>query len=300
MAKEERRSGLLWPLFLIGLGVIFLLNNLGMTELSAWELLLHYWPLLLIAGGVDILFLRRGGWGTLLAAFLILAVLVGGVYLLETRAFASKEVDTIRQSGAGLERAQVVLNPAAGSLHLAVLKDGGADLLRGEVARGFGGRIVQTFDDERDPPRFELGHEGWVSVPPMAGWGSQWSWNLRLDAEVETALDVDMGAGVIDLDLRGLSLESVETNLGVGQIVLTLPERGQFEVRIESGVGDSLVVIPPGMQARISLDTALVQVNLPDGYIEVDEDTFVTPGFEGAQNRVELDIEQAIGSVRVR
>lgn len=300
MTDEKRRGGLLWPLFLIGLGIIYLFNNLGLTELSAWELLLRYWPLLLIAGGVDILFLRRGGWGSLLAALLILAILIGGVYLLETRTITSKKVDTIRQPGAGVGRAQVVLNPAVGSLHVGVLDGGAADLIRGEVAQGLGGRIEQVYDDDRDPPRFELRHEGWARVPPMGGRGSPWSWDLKLNAEAETTLEVDMGAGRIDLDLHGMSLESVDVNLGLGQIVLTLPERGQFDVRIEGGVGDSLVVIPPGMEAHIRLDTALVQVSLPDDYIEINEDTFVSPGFERAENKVELEIGQAIGSVRIR
>jgi hypothetical protein len=249
---------------------------------------------------VDILFLRRGGWGSLLAALLILAVLVGGVYLLETRTVPSKKLETIRQPGAGVERAQVVLNPAVGSLHVDVLDGGVADLVRGEVAQGLGGRIVQTYDDDRIPPRFELRHEGWGGVPPLGGWGSQLSWDLMLNAEVETSLDVDMGVGRIDLDLQGMSLESVDVNLGVGQIVVTLPEQGQFGVRIEGGVGESLVAIPPGLEARIKLDTALVQVSLPDDYIEVDEDTFISPGFEGAENKVELEIGQAIGSVRIR
>jgi hypothetical protein len=220
--------------------------------------------------------------------------------LLEARPLPAVETETIRQPGGGVEQAEIVLKPAVGALHLSALDSGSRDLIRGDVARGYGERIVQTFDEDRDPTRFKLETDGWWIFPPLRGWGSGWTWNLNLHPKVESSLDVDMGVGRMDLDLRGMSPDGVQANLGVGQIIVTLPEQGQFDVRIEGGVGDSLVVIPPGMEARIKLDTALVQVALPDGYIEVGDDTFVSPGYDGADDKVELDVGQAIGSVRVR
>jgi hypothetical protein len=300
MSRNGPRGGLLWPFLLVGLGLIFLLNNLGVTTISVWDLLVRYWPLLLIAGGIDILFLRSSVWGSLLAGVLILVILVGGVFLLEVRPLPEAELETIRQSGRGVDRAEVVLNPAVGSIRLSVPGSGSQDLIRGQVARGYGERLAQAFDAERDPPRFELRHEGWRMFPLLQGWGSGWTWDLMLNAQVEIVLNVDVGVGRMDLDLRGMSLDRLEASLGVGQIVVTLPESGQFTARVEGGVGDSMVVIPAGMEARIRLDTALVQVNIPDGYIEVGENTFVSPGFDEAENKVDLEVGQAIGSVRIR
>lgn len=300
MSHNAPRGGLLWPFLLVGLGLVLLLNNLGVTAVDVWELLVRYWPLLLIAGGIDILFLRSGVWGSLLAGVLILAILVGGVLLLEARPLPAAETETIRQPGGGVEQAEIVLKPAVGSLHLSALDSGSLELIRGDVARGYGERTVQTFDEDRDPPRFLLETDGWWMFPPLRGWGSGWSWDLNLHPKVESFVDVNMGVGRMDLDLRGMSLDGVQANLGVGQIIVTLPEQGQFDVRIEGGVGDSLVVIPLGMEARISLDTALTQVDLPPGYSQTESDTYVSQDFEDAENRVELTIHQAIGRVRIR
>ncbi|MBZ5605904.1 MAG: DUF5668 domain-containing protein [Acidobacteriia bacterium] len=46
------------PIVLIALGVVFLLNNLDLLDLGR---LLRYWPVLLIAMGAYMLYLRMGG-----------------------------------------------------------------------------------------------------------------------------------------------------------------------------------------------------------------------------------------------
>ena len=43
---------LFWPIILIGVGVIFLLNNLGVITGSPWEVIWRLWPVLLIALGL--------------------------------------------------------------------------------------------------------------------------------------------------------------------------------------------------------------------------------------------------------
>jgi hypothetical protein len=291
---------LLWPILLVGLGVILLMNNLGVTAVDVWELLVRYWPLLLIAGGIDILFLRSGIWGSLLAGVLILAILVGGVLLLEARPLHPAEMETVRQSRNGIERAEIVLKPAVGSLHLSTLDGASEDLIHGDVARGYDERAVQSFDKDRDPPRFELRSEGWWMFPPLRGWGSGWTWDLTLNPEMNSLVNVDMGVGKAELDLGAASIEELEVNLGVGQVIVRLPSKGRFHARIEGGVGESVVFIPEGLDVRVRLDTALTQIDLPSGYVQTGQDTYTSPGFEGAENRVELTIHQAIGSVRIR
>ncbi|MGE5544163.1 MAG: LiaF transmembrane domain-containing protein [Bacillota bacterium] len=45
----------LFPLFIIAVGVVWLLNNLGFTRLDLKEIFITYWPLLLVIWGIDIL-----------------------------------------------------------------------------------------------------------------------------------------------------------------------------------------------------------------------------------------------------
>ena len=44
-----------FPLFLIVIGVILLLNNYGLITVNIWNLLATYWPVLLILYGLSLL-----------------------------------------------------------------------------------------------------------------------------------------------------------------------------------------------------------------------------------------------------
>ena len=53
------RQHLVTALILIALGILFLAHNLGWTDLDLSRLLSTWWPLILIAVGVSLLFRQR-------------------------------------------------------------------------------------------------------------------------------------------------------------------------------------------------------------------------------------------------
>jgi hypothetical protein len=61
MKVHRHRRSLVGPVILIGLGMIFLMDNLGLLDRTVWALLGTVWPLLLVAIGLDLLFGRRSG-----------------------------------------------------------------------------------------------------------------------------------------------------------------------------------------------------------------------------------------------
>ncbi|MFQ5812923.1 MAG: LiaI-LiaF-like domain-containing protein [Anaerolineae bacterium] len=72
MDEPKRRVSLVGPVILIGLGVIFLLSNMGLLAWSVWEVIFRLWPILLVALGLEIILSRLSAWGSLLA------IVVGG------------------------------------------------------------------------------------------------------------------------------------------------------------------------------------------------------------------------------
>lgn len=76
MSRRAYGMGLL----IVALGVVWLLNNLGVTAIDAWSLLATYWPVLLVVWGLDLLRGATEGWkseriGGLLVLALGLAIL---------------------------------------------------------------------------------------------------------------------------------------------------------------------------------------------------------------------------------
>ena len=72
----------------------------------------------------------------------------------------------------------------------------------------------------------------------------------------------------------------------------------RLQAKVECGIGETVVVIPEGMEARIAVDTGLAGREIPPGY-EGQDDIYTSPGYEGAENRVDLEVRQAIGMLRI-
>lgn len=53
------KANLIPALVLIVIGVLFLLNNLGLTSLSLGEVIRTWWPAILILVGISLLFKNR-------------------------------------------------------------------------------------------------------------------------------------------------------------------------------------------------------------------------------------------------
>lgn len=72
-------------LFLIFLGVIFILNNFGYLGWDIWSVFLEFWPLLLIVGGLRLIFLNN--ITVQIIAFLLLVIIPLAYYLYQYNGF---------------------------------------------------------------------------------------------------------------------------------------------------------------------------------------------------------------------
>lgn len=68
-----------WPVIIMGVGVIWLLVNLGILPSTNLWILLRLWPVLIILAGLDVLFARRLSF---LGALLALLLLGGVIFIL--------------------------------------------------------------------------------------------------------------------------------------------------------------------------------------------------------------------------
>lgn len=309
MEQREKRGGpgLVWPVILIGAGIVFLLNNLGLLAWDVWETLFRLWPLLLIAIGLDILIGRRSAWASLLVVVILVLALVGGVWFLSWSAgtlSSGEDLKTVEISEPlqGATSADVEISFGLGVLRLGALT-GSDKLIEGTVAVGRDEEVISSRQGSGDATRYTLRAEGTMRVLPSFGWwrrgAEERTWNLHLNREVPMSLSVNTGAGQSFLNLERLNLTRLAVRTGVGQTTLTLPERGRFRAEVNAGVGQVIIRIAEGMAARIQVDAGIGGVDVQGNYRRPDDDTYISPDYDSAENRVDLEVDGGVGQVKV-
>ena len=181
--RDHQRSSLVGPVILIGLGVVFLLNNLGILNWSVWDLVIRLWPVLLVAAGLDILIGRRSTLGALSSLVLTVVLVAGALWLY---AGGMSIVPTgpgqeIIQSLDGATKAEIVLGPAVGSLHVEALQQ--VDhLVAGVIHPVIGERVSRNFEAVDDTAVFTLESHGEFSGPFFGSRGGRWGWSRGVRA----------------------------------------------------------------------------------------------------------------------
>lgn len=299
MERKARRGGLVGPLVLIGLGLLFLLNNLGVVEWSVWRVLMEAWPLFLIAIGIDLLIGRRSIAGDLVVLILILAVFVGGFWLIRGTDLlhAGTEAVAVGRPLGGASRARVVLQPAAAELRVQALASAAA-LVEGTAQHARGQTLREDLKVSGQTAVYTLETVGGASTAVGLG-QRQPIWDIAINRSVPLELVVKMGAGAITLDLSDVMLEELEVDMGAGQTTVTLPADGRFKAELSSGIGEIVVVVPRILGVRLEYSSALAAVAVPEGYVKKDN-MYTSPNYAGAESRVDLKVGVAIGRVVIR
>ena len=278
---------------LILVGALLLVARLGWFDLTRLLGVLRYWPVLVIAVGVDML---MGGkrrllvYGAGVAAVVILSLAGGGV--------VSTPASTVQvaQELQGARSADVRVVASLAELELTGSSQ--AQLLAsGTLGQHSGEQVAVDYVLRGDHGQFSAVSRGFRAT--VMGFRRAVPWDLTLTGSVPIALSVETGVGDSNLDLRQLRLESLVVNAGVGSTALQLPQGGGYAGSIDGGVGDIVVRIPRSLGVRIEIDTGLGNVNVADHFAR-NGDVYTSPGYATSTQRVDLSIDAGIGTIRIQ
>lgn len=297
---ERRRRGLVGPLILIAIGVIFLLGNLGVLTFSAWTVLLRLWPVILIAIGLEILIGRRSTLGSLVVVAITVGIIGVAIYFMPVQSTFGQSVssETINQPLEGAARANVDITFGAGTIRIGALSDPNT-LIQGTASVSGGRQLAQSFHKSGDTAVYRLSTRQPSDGPFFPPTSADNGWNLNINRDVPTQLNITGGVGTSELDLSQLHVTSLDARLGVGKTTITMPSIGQVDANINGGVGEVEVVIPSGVGARVQAQAGLGGVNVPSGY-QQQNSTYTSPNYETAQNRVNLTVKGGVGQISIQ
>jgi len=255
--RQRRSRRDLLPVLLIAGGVLWLLFQTGFVPPRALSTLAFYWPLLLIGVGLDLLRARRP-WTVPYTGLAVLVVVLAAIVLPPPGAGTS--LTRFREPVDAARAASVRLELSSAPTHVFAAPDGAA-LLDAEIR----GRPAATFD-------VRGGRDKTVTVRardrgpwPPTSIGTR-RWDLGLGRSLPLDLTVDGGSGAATLDLDGLQLTALRTDVGSGSVTLSLPGQVErYRARVDGGSGAARIAVPSGASLELALDTGSgpTQLTLP-------------------------------------
>ena len=301
MNQDRRRPSLFWPIILIGVGLILLLNTTGVLPGSPWAVIWQFWPVLLIVVGVDILF-GRSPAGRILSAILALLVIAGAIALmisptpgfLGLRIGGELKTTHVEYPVGNIQAADVRVRFSTGQNELHALTDS-TSLIQADLRHY--GELDVSYRESGSRADLEIGAEGEFSVGIFQSSGEEW--NVGLNPGVVYDLDLSLGVGESRIDLSRLALSGGKIDVGVGQARVTLPDSGRFTLRVNGGVGSLRITVPREIALRAEVSTGLGSFNNNSRLRPVGDNVYEAEDFARADNRITLIVNVGVGSVTI-
>ena len=266
-----RTNRIVWAILLVGLGFLFLANNLGFINVNVWGLI---WPVFLILMGISFLMGTKSG-----------------------------SVDVVVEEGSigldGAEGATVRVKHGAGSLVVDSNADAGT-LASGTFAHGLDARVkrVGTQLDVVMQPETPV-------FPDMVfpwNWASRkgLQWEFGFTREIPLNLVFETGAAEATIDLTELQVKDLKLSTGASSTTLKLPAGAGFtNLKMEAGAASIVVQVPEGVAARVEASAGLATVSVNQNRFPKMNGYYQSADYEEAANKVNIQIETGVASIEI-
>lgn len=316
MDSPLRYRSLFWPILLIGLGVIFLLANLGVISQVNVNTILSLWPLILIVIGLDLIFGRRsplvGGLiGLLLVAAVIAALIAGpalglpGGEALQTRA--------ITEPLGEATSAKISMDFSSQPVKVHPTLQNSANLLEADI-QYYGSLQYSSSGNPVRQIRLTHSSMGFNFAFDLTG---NPRWDIGLNPKVPIDLHLNSSSGSVELDLADLKLSgffldqgsgsasvdlptalqpyTAEFHGGSGSLNLSLHSGGNLTLRLDRGSGSTNIHVPSSTAVRLEIrDSGSGSVNLSLDMTKISggerekEGVWQTPGYDQAASKIDI------------
>jgi hypothetical protein len=280
-------------LLLLFLGIVFLLQSLGVIPWGLWHILWRLWPVLIITAGLSILLRRLNPW---FASLLILIILFAclGIAIGQYNPSAPKEAaPTIYTEALGnMERAQIKLNFNAGSLVVGSLPADSTNLVEVGSKAMYGDATVKT-DFQRSDTEGKLYLKG--------DGNANTKWEVKLNRNIPLTMDFTASVSDTKLDLNNLRVNDLSMKVDAGNYQVIMPaSTGDINGYIKADLANLEVTLPTDAAARLKIQGDLGVVEIDESRFPLQGNYYMSRDFELAQNKIDLKIDCDMGRVQVK
>ncbi len=260
-----RRSSLFWGLCLLIVGILFLLENFGILKVNVWNLI---WPVFLIVLGI---------W------------IIAGRYIKRELhdEFVSIPLD-------GASKTALHIKHGAGRLNISSGTDAGIGI-KGTFSGGLDYHTQRT----GELLDVTMKMKDW-DFPMFIGPDHPLDWSFGVSKDIALSLILDTGANDARLDLRDANVTDIILKSGASATEITLPSQAGFtQVEVNSGAASLKIHVPLNVAANIRVSGGLSSANIDTIRFPKGMDSYRSPDYDTAINKVNMVIDMGVGSVTV-
>jgi len=287
-----RTRGLVFPLLLIGIGVVVLLVNTGVLSQDAVARFGDLWPLLLVILGLQLILnhtLPRQQATLIGLGATVLIVIAAVLYASLAPAAGARQADLSERLG-GLSAATLDVNYNGATVDVQAGSLGDA-LYRAHI----------DYPGGESPPTFSLDHEtGTLAIREGSGFSPFHLFGsnrrhvlITLTDQIPWTITFDGGAADLRLDLRRLQLSKVDISGGASRVDSQLPApKGTVVVAVSGGASDLTLRAPTETQWRVTVGGGASAVTINQSTYGALGGDFQqqSPGYGAANSRYDIEI----------
>ncbi|MFQ6071175.1 MAG: toast rack family protein [Methanosarcinales archaeon] len=290
----KKIGNLIGALILIGIGLIFLLNNFGYLSWDIWNYLWKLWPLILIAIGLSLLFKNSKLW---FLSYLI-PIIIAGMVISFAFQYNFKEPEsvlatsTLNQRLEDIAKAEIEIDFGAGNLNIGA---GSNNLFDGEF----------KYNNKKFLPNpVYKTKKGIAKLRLKAGSNLRTfhpinEWNLNFTGKIPIDLKVDYGAASAIIDMSDLKVDKLDIDGGATNTELIF---GIYPTKADINIGVSklAIKIPKEVGAKIKLEDSINSVNMDDlEKLDGKEGVYITKNYEDVKNKLDITIDSGVSDINV-
>ncbi len=301
MGKKKDRSNIIVGTVLICLGLLFLLNTFNLISWQTWNLIIHFWPVIFIIIGLNILFKRSKLWWLVPLLIIILFLALIFASSLDMQPFKhhfsdeeySGNYSYSRDLKKDLEELQVDINYKAGEL---ILTEADNEKLCTANLKYYNLKpdIKYKFQETTSRGHLLIEQQEKVKINKLTD-GSLWE--VDLTRHVPLFINMNTGAGKIDLDISELKVAQLNVNSGVSDLKIRYNNYDTKSV-IKSGASNIKLYIPSQTAIKITTSAVINNNNFEDaGLIKLSNKLYQSKNIGKANHRVSLNISTSASNI---
>lgn len=292
--RNDRGVG--FGVFLLTVGIIWVLWSVGVITWSIINSLFVLWPLILVIIGVNIIF-RNNGIIKAVAWVAFLAILISHSYFFEGANNSGDGKQTERKT-----IVEMLPDTQKGNLRIAF---GGTTISMDSNTSNLLEANIQdpgiTYTESKNNGEASIAFEKKAyKITSFNNDVKNHNNRFHLNNGIVWDINLDTGAVNGNFDMSGLAVEKLTLNTGAANLRLIFGDKVRNPaVKINAGASKIDIDVPASAGVKIKMDGALNSTNLDGPGWEKKDGSYYSKGYEAAPVKMDMDVSMGVGKLSV-